>query len=62
MVVDNASSGSLVKLSYGVEITFLEQVTKQNRGWHPRETEVAMRPSMASFVDKEQKKKDKELD
>lgn len=53
MVVDNVSSGSLVKLSYAVEETFLDQVTKQNYGWHMRDIEVAMRPPVTYFMDKE---------
>lgn len=51
--VDNAADGSLVKLSYSVASTLLEEVTKKNRGWHTQETEVAKGSLITSYVDKE---------
>lgn len=48
-VDDNAVGGSIIKQSYGVAATLLDQVIKQSRGWHTIDTEMAMRAPSISF-------------
>lgn len=57
-IIDNASRECLVKLSYRVASNFLNQVTKKNRGWHTQDSDVTIRSSVASYLNKGQRKKD----
>ncbi|KAF3656522.1 hypothetical protein FXO38_14110 [Capsicum annuum] len=61
-VVNNAAGSSLVRLSHGIASNLLDQVTKQSRGWHTRDTEVSLGAPSASFVSQEQNKKYEERD
>ncbi|KAF3650187.1 hypothetical protein FXO37_18588 [Capsicum annuum] len=61
-VVNNAAGSSLVRLSHGIASNLLDQVTKQSRGWHTRDTEVSVGAPSASFVSQEQNKKYEERD
>lgn len=57
MVVDNASSVSLLRLSYGIEVVLLDQVTRKNRDRHKRYIEVDVEALFVYFVSQEQRKK-----
>lgn len=62
IVADNVADGSIVKQTYSVVAALLNEVTKQSRGWHIRNTEVAVGSLSASLVIQEQRKKDEEKD